>query len=247
MSEVTEQVRYYWDVDAATYDASGDHHPRTASELAAWSSAIRRALPAPPARVLDAGAGTGFLSLLLAGQGYEVVALELAPAMLERLKEKAARAGLAVRLVEGDAARPPEGPFDAVVERHLLWTLADPAAALDAWRAVAPAGRLALFESEWGAGAGATGQLRSAARRLLRTVRGQPAEHHSEYGAELRSRLPLGSGPSIETLLELVASSAWGAPRLERLRDVEWASRRALPTAVDRLIGVPPRVAITAG
>ena len=43
-----------------------------------------------------------------------------------------------------------EGPFDAVVERHLLSTLLDPGAALAAWREAAPTGRLVLIEGTWG-------------------------------------------------------------------------------------------------
>ena len=66
MREFETQVRDYWDLDAATYDHSPGHDPQTLSELAVWAATLRRLLPPPPARVLDAGAGTGFLSLLLA-------------------------------------------------------------------------------------------------------------------------------------------------------------------------------------
>ena len=113
-------------------DGSASHYPRTAAEQAAWSAALRRLLPPPPAKVLDVGAGTGFVSILLARQGYTVTALELAPGMLARLEQKARDAGLEVRTTEGDAADPPRHHFDAVVERHLLWTLLGPGAALDA-------------------------------------------------------------------------------------------------------------------
>lgn len=123
MNDVTEAVRSYWDIDAKTYDDSASHHPRSAAEQAAWSAALRRLLPPPPAKVLDVGAGTGFVSILLARQGYAVTALDLAPGMLARLKEKARAVGLDVRTTEGDAADPPRDNFDAVVERHLLWTL----------------------------------------------------------------------------------------------------------------------------
>jgi hypothetical protein len=88
MSEISEQVRTYWDLDAATYDQSPGHSPRTALELAVWSAALRRLLPPPPARVLDVGAGTGFLAMLLARQGYRVSALDLSPGMLEASKSR---------------------------------------------------------------------------------------------------------------------------------------------------------------
>ena len=53
--------------------------------------------------------------------------------------------------MQADAASPPGGPFDAVVERHLLWTLPDPGAALVAWRQAAPTGRLADVRPNGGA------------------------------------------------------------------------------------------------
>ena len=245
--ELERQVREYWDIDAATYDASPGHHPQTAVELAVWAATLRRLLPAPPARVLDVGAGTGFLSLVLARQGYRVTALDLAPAMLARLREKAERQGLDIETVEGNAGEPPRDGYEAVVERHLVWTLPDPRAALEAWRQAAPTGTLVLIESTWGANAPLTEQLRSRSRVLLRQLRREPSDHHAEYGAELRSALPFGSGTNPETLVGLVESTAWGPARVERLRDVEWATREALASAVDRALGVTPRYAVTAG
>jgi len=80
------------------------------------------------------GAGTGFLSLLLATQGYEVTAADFAPGMLARLRAKAADLGLDIKTVQTDATRPPAGGFDAVVERHLVWTLPDPGPPRVCWR-----------------------------------------------------------------------------------------------------------------
>lgn len=246
MSEVTEEIRSFWDLDAVTYDNATGHHPRTSLELAAWSAALRRLLPPPPARVLDAGAGTGFLSILLARQHYAVTALDLSPQMLSHLKDKATGEGLEIRTVEGDASLPPEEDFDAVVERHVLWTLPEPALALDAWREVAPAGRLVLFESEWGDAGGLPGRIRSSARESLRRLRHLPGDHHGEYSADIKAKLPLSRGTAPETLVKLVESSTWGAPRIERLTDINWAIRQALPTTIDRAIGVTPRFAVVA-
>jgi SAM-dependent methyltransferase len=247
MNAVTEAFRSYWDTDAMTYDDSASHHPRTAAEQAAWSGVLRRLLPPPPAKVLDVGAGTGFVSILLARQGYEVTALDLAPGILAWLKEKAQTAGLDVRTREGDAAEPPRDDFDAVVERHLLWTLLGPGAALDAWHEAAPTGRLLLLESLWGAPGGPTEQLRRSCHSVMRHLRGQGPDHHADYDPEVRARLPLGAGTTPERLVTLVESSTWGAARLERLRDVEWATRQALLSPLDRLVGVSPRFAVVAG
>lgn len=246
MSATSDQVREFWDLDAATYDRSASHHPGTEPELAAWRGALRQLLPAPAAAVLDVGAGTGFLTLLLAGLGYRVTALDLSPRMLAQLRAKATARGYDVHIVEGDAGNPPVGEFDVVVERHLLWTLPRPENALRAWRAVAPAGRLVLVESMWGAAAGPGEVARGWGRAALAQLRRQAPAHHGEYEADLRAALPLGRGARVQQLLDLVAASDWRAPRLHRLSDIEWTTRTAL-LLPERLLGTTPRYAILAG
>jgi len=246
-AEFEREVRDYWEADAPSYDNSPGHNPQTKLELAVWAAALRRLLPPPPARVLDVGAGTGFLALLLAREGYRVTALDLAPGMLAQLSAKASQRGLSIETVEGNAADPPRDDFDAVVERHVVWTLPDPIGALQAWRLAAPKGTLLLVESIWGAVAGPEEQLRCQVRSLLRRLRNEPSAHHKEYDAELRAELPFGSGASPEMLVGLVESTSWGPARVGRLRDVDWATREALGSVLDRLVGVPPRFAVTAG
>jgi SAM-dependent methyltransferase len=242
---ISEEIRRFWDDDAATYDNSPSHHPRRLHERAAWSATLRRLLPDPPAQVLDVGAGTGFLSLLLAAQGYGVTALDLSPGMLGMLRSKAERQGLGVRTVQGDAASPPDGPFDAVVERHLLWTLPDPGVALAAWRQAAPAGRLVLLEGTWGKTGGIAG-LQQGARVLARRIRGAEPGHHGHYTDRVVSALPHAGGLRPEDVVALVQASPWGQARLERLRDVEWAELEGR-SLVDQLLGASPRWAVTAG
>lgn len=245
--DLSEAIRSFWDLDAHTYDNSGSHQPQSPLVLAAWRAAVRRLLPPPPARVLDVGAGTGFLSILAAQQGYQVTSVDLSPHMLARLRDKATSERLDIETVQADAASPPPGPFDAVIERHLVWTLPDPARAVETWRRAAPSGRLVLFESQWGDAGGLSGRLRSRAQEALRQIRHQAPDHHDEYPPAVRDRLPFGRGAAPDALVALVAASSWGAPRIERLRDVDWAIRHALPSPVDRAIGVTPRFAVTAG
>jgi SAM-dependent methyltransferase len=242
---IHDEIREYWDADAATYDNATNHRPTDAAERAAWSTALARLLPPAPARVLDCGAGTGFLSLLAAGLGHRVTALDLSPGMLARLRLKAEADALEIEIVEGPADEPPPGPWDAVMERHLLWTLPDPAGTLRAWRKVAPMGRLVLVEGMWG-GVDPVESLRDSGRRVLRRLLRRPSSHHAAYGAEVRTALPLGGGTHPATLVDLVAQAGWPRPQLERLRDVEWAATVSMPMP-ERLLGVPPRFVVTAG
>jgi SAM-dependent methyltransferase len=242
---ISEEIERFWDEDAAIYDRSPSHHPRRPQEQAAWSGVLRRLLPDPPVRVLDAGAGTGFLSLLLAGQGYQVTAMDLSAGMLEVLRAKAERLGLEVQAVQADAATPPDGPFDVVVERHLLWTLPDPGAALTAWHRAAPAGRLVLIEGSWGQVGGIEG-LKASARALAERIRGAEPHHHGHYTERMISALPHGNGVSPAEAVALVQASGWGPARIERLRDVEWALLDG-HSLLDQLLGTQPRWAVTAG
>ena len=239
-----DDIRRYWDEDAATYDDARRHRPTEPAVMAAWTAAVEAALPPAPTEVLDCGAGTGFLSLIAARLGHQVTALDVSPGMLGRLRARAAAEGLEVQTVVGLAAEPPGRDFGAVMERHLLWTLPDPLGALTSWRAVAPAGRLVLVESVWGA-VDPIEQLRSAASRILDRLRKTPPEHHAEYSDELLRSLPLGLGTHPGTLVSLAADAGWRTPRLRRLRDVEWAERMALPIA-ERLVGTAPRYLVVA-
>lgn len=243
--DALSEIRRFWDDDATVYDDSPGHRPRDPAVAAAWATALAALLPPAPARVLDCGAGTGFLSLLAARAGHHVTALDLSPRMLEQLAAAAAAEELPITTVAGPADAVPAGPFDVVVERHLVWTLPDPGAVLRAWRTAAPDGRLVLVESVWGS-ADRAERVRSRARAALRWLRSTPPDHHGEYPAEVRTGLPYGTGTPPSALVREVADAGWPRPRLVRLRDVEWAERQALPYP-ERLVGVAPRFAVVAG
>lgn len=242
---VADQIRSYWDVDSATYDHAEGHRPTSSAEQSAWAAAIARLLPAVPSRVLDCGAGTGFLTLIAARLGHKVTALDVSTGMLSHLRTRADAEGLVVDIVEGSAEHPPPGPFDAVIERHVVWTLPDPAGALSAWRAVAPYGRLVLVEGLWGK-VDPVEMVRARLRDLVRQVRRQSGDHHASYSSEISEALPFGHGTQPSALIDMVAASGWPHPWIERLRDVEWAANLARPLP-ERLIGVSPRYVVTAG
>jgi len=120
---------------------------------AAWDRLLRQALPRTPGRVADLGCGTGSLTRLAVLQGHAVTGVDFAPEMIERARRKVPQATFAV----GDAGRPelPQGEFDAVLVRHVLWALPDTEAVLDRWIALlAPGGRLILIEGHWHTGGG---------------------------------------------------------------------------------------------
>jgi SAM-dependent methyltransferase len=153
-----DQTRALWDAEALTFDEAPDHGLADRETRAAWRELLLTHLPPAPARVADLGCGTGTLSVLLAEEGYDVHGLDLSPEMIDRAVAKAAAtADLPVSFAVGDASVPdlPEGRFDVVLSRHVLWALPDPAAGLRRWcDLLAPGGRLLLVEGRWFNGAG---------------------------------------------------------------------------------------------
>jgi ubiquinone/menaquinone biosynthesis C-methylase UbiE len=154
---VTDDVRAYWDDQAAAFDAEPDHGLRDPAVRAAWAKLLDTLMPPPPAHVTDLGCGTGSVAVLLAQRGHPVRGLDLSPRMVDAAAVKAAAAGVTPQFVEGDASSPPYEPAstDVVFARHVLWALPDSAAALARWiRLLRPDGRLVLIEGRWDTGAG---------------------------------------------------------------------------------------------
>lgn len=108
------------------------------------------ALPPPPARVLDAGGGTGAFALPLARLGYVVTLLDRSGEWLEEARRGAAGEGLRIGLIEGPAERASDlvgDGFDAVLAHTLLVYAEDPRRTLSALRATARSGAvLSLLE-----------------------------------------------------------------------------------------------------
>ncbi|MFD7730812.1 class I SAM-dependent methyltransferase [Kitasatospora phosalacinea] len=145
-------IAAYWDAAAPAFDREPDHGLLDGTTRRAWQRRLADWLPGEGLDVLDVGCGTGSLALLLAEAGHRVTGVDLAPAMVDRARRKFAAAGLEGRFLVGDAGRPPTGAdrYDAVLSRHLVWTLPDPPAALRDWTArLRPGGRLLLVEGRW--------------------------------------------------------------------------------------------------
>ena len=135
-----QKARHYWERNAKRYDA-----------------ALRITVPALPRvleelnfqgdeSVLEVAAGTGLVTQALAQRVREVVAVDYAFAMVEKLKARIQQAGLQnVQCLQADIYALPFEPasFDAVVACNVLHLLPDlPKAYAAMLRVLKPGGRL---------------------------------------------------------------------------------------------------------
>jgi ubiquinone/menaquinone biosynthesis C-methylase UbiE len=196
---VKAQVAAHWDRRAAHFDQDFGHSIRTAAERAAWDRILALVVPQRRALdALDAGCGTGFLSLELAGRGHRVTGVDFAPSMIALARRKASERGLQIRFEEADAEQLPFAlaSFDLVISRHLLWTLPHPEAAIDEWvRVLRPGGRLVVVDGAVLDGSDRSPEAQPGGQENARTS--------PEYAA-IGDRLPFAGGrprEEIETVL----------------------------------------------
>jgi ubiquinone/menaquinone biosynthesis C-methylase UbiE len=152
-----QDSQQYWDNMASSFDDEPDHGLHDPVILETWSQFLSASLPITPITALDMGCGTGSLSVVLAGLGHTVTGIDVSPAMISLARMKAEALGYPIEFHVMDAASPqlPSEQFDALICRHLLWTLPEPKEVLKRWAGLLkPKGRLILIEGYWGTGAG---------------------------------------------------------------------------------------------
>jgi SAM-dependent methyltransferase len=139
---------YEWLVPEALLEPEG--------AVAAFAE-VADALP-PGARVLDCAAGTGQLAVGLALRGFDVVACDASPGMIERTRrlarERGAELETAVRRWDELGEQGPAGPFDAVLcvgnsLTHAPGTAARRSALEQMAGRLRADGRLALTSRNW--------------------------------------------------------------------------------------------------
>ncbi|WP_332684342.1 class I SAM-dependent methyltransferase [Bosea sp. (in: a-proteobacteria)] len=144
-----EEIRAYWSSRAASFDQQVGHAIKSDAELAAFQALLRQAFGPAPREVLDLACGTGEITRGLLSLGHKVTAIDFSEDMLARAR---AKHGDKARILPGDAERllDEDESYDALVTRHLVWTLTDPEGAFAEWfRVLRPGGKLLVIDGDW--------------------------------------------------------------------------------------------------
>ena len=135
-----EHWRSYWQVHSDA-DELYSNEGRVVDSIA-------RACPVEGRRVLEVGAGSGRDSVTLVGMGARVFVLDYVEGSLSVVRKEAAKSGVEVLLVCGDATRMPfrDGSFDVAFHQGLLEHFRDPGPLLDENRRVLAKGGTLLVD-----------------------------------------------------------------------------------------------------
>lgn len=194
--EVKSEIRARWDISSQDYDTYDGHGIKTPAERAAWKKVLQEALPGNNLDILDVGCGTGELSLVLAELGHNVQGIDISEKMLAKARAKAKTSNLKARFSLGDAEnlKFESRRFDAVVSRHLLWTLSKPRGAFSEWkRVLRDGGKIIAIDGEW-RDHSLNSRLRRMASSLGVVIFERKRPKNSVYSPELRSALPHAFG-----------------------------------------------------
>ena len=145
-------INEYWSKSADSYNKSVRHDLHSKREKNAWQEIFMGALGKEKLTVLDVGTGPGIVAFLLLELGHDVIGVDVSEEMLRTARKNATRFNLPVKFRQGDAENLPfeDESFDAVINRHVLWTLPNPEKAISEWkRVLKPDGKVMIIDGNW--------------------------------------------------------------------------------------------------
>lgn len=216
-----DDIINYWSERAQTFDQSFGHRIEPEIEAKAWSALIESAVGPAPRHVLEMACGTGEVTRILLGLGYEVTGIDFAEPMMARARAKHGDNPMArFRLGDAENCMEPDATYDAVLSRHLVWTLLAPQDTFRDWlRVLKPGGALVIFDGQW-ASPNPFGRFMTPFLTLLDRITGRPAPLSDDMRArhnEIMRQLPFSRGLTFETLRAMLARA--GFVDIERLSD----------------------------
>ncbi len=230
-SDVKALISEYWNKRAFNYDKSVGHRINSQEEKEEWKKILRDALGNKKMYILDVGTGTGFLAMLLAELGHRVVGVDISDEMLKIARKKAYSYGLNVVFKKGDAEKLPfdDRTFDAVVCRHVFWTLPNPLNALKEWhRVVKDGGKVVVIDGKWKNG-GISGLFLEVLWKVGILLHERRNPFKLGYKNEVKNILPFKNGIEVETVRILFEKAGLTNIEIRNLKNLREIQRKNMP------------------
>lgn len=142
-------IRDYWTSRSEGYSASVEDD-LSSGRYRHWQNMVDERLgDRKGLDVLDVGTGPGFFPIILGGEGHHVTGIDVTEAMLDQARTNCGKHGVTADFAVMDAQDLgfPDGSFDLVVSRNVVWNLEDPEKAYSEWlRVLRPGGLLMVFD-----------------------------------------------------------------------------------------------------
>lgn len=208
-----EQIRAYWSERAKTFDRAFGHGIFSDHEFHAWQEPIRTTLGTSPLRVLELACGTGEVTKLIHDLGHDVTALDFSEAMLEVARAKhACKRRLRFLLADAENTMEPDQSYDAIVCRHLVWTLTEPEKTFREWRRLLKSGgKLLIYDGDW-AKPTPIGKIAAVLVAAIDRFVGADPYYDgslSDRHAAIMRALPFADGLHFETLSHLLTEAGF--------------------------------------
>lgn len=150
---IRDEICDYWSSRAETFDLQPGHEIFSDTERNAWHELIARNFEKSTGnKALDLACGTGVITHLLDDLGFEATGIDWSDKMLSKARKKAKKRERKITFLKGDAeeTREPEGKYDVLITRHLVWTLVDPEKAFNHWfNLLKPGGILLIIDGDF--------------------------------------------------------------------------------------------------
>ena len=113
---------------------------------------LSQVLEKGPLKILDAGCGPAFFTIILAGKGHQVTGIDGSEGMLEKARKNVEQLGISADILKMDCHHLDfsDDTFDLIVSRNVTHALWDHVQVYKEWkRVLKPGGVLLIFDANW--------------------------------------------------------------------------------------------------